>query len=495
MSKSKQPTPAAEPSQAPSNHSSVLPSVSNSSAQTGSPDEQIERLINRLDLDEKNREETITEILRNGTKNEEWANALLRALRPGRRTRVRRGAAEVLGRLDVKTDEVITGLLHTLQTDDDDWVRKYAAEALGELRVPTEEVLDALTRHLLTGRKVVVRCGAAVALGRLGVSTDEVIAALLHAMLPGQSEALRQEAVLALGKLRVATEEVLAAIVRVLQNDEDHALQLRAAEALGHIGSAAVATAQSLTQLLEQANFGIYCQAAAALLTILPVADAMVRILPVGHKHLGNKQFLSQLSESLEENSDHPLEAKVLANWNEPIQDQEIAQRFVLVQLDKLLKVTEESPPPTSSQRPTPRQHESQLIQTEEITRGRAAVEKRQKAVEQEFQDWLDSLAGRRGKTTEENRQIADEIYDAARCAGIQLICKDQPGYLRFAKGVFEMLATDSSRKWLDSSATFPQLTARAKQSREAKVGTPETVGKWSQDVQASRANKKPRRK
>jgi hypothetical protein len=156
--------------------------------------------------------------------------------------------------------------------------------------------------------------------------------------------------------------------------------------------------------------------------------------------------------------------------------------------------VTKPPPVPPEEQKPTS-PPEPPAIQLEEIDRVRAAVEQLQVTVVQGFQDWLDSLVGRWGQTPQENKRIASEVYDAARCAGIQLICKGQPAYFYWANGVFQAVTTDSSRKALDSGKRFPQMIAQARHSKRGSgIGTPEAPDRWVEAVQDTRKGKMKKR-
>ena len=109
---------------------------------------------------------------------------------------------------------------------------------------------------------------------------------------------------------------------------------------------------------------------------------------------------------------------------------------------------------------------ENSVIHLIEVTEARAEVDKRHAAVVAQVQALLDSLAGRRGSSPEENKRIAEEVYDTARCSGIQLLYNDQPAYFYWASGVFQMRSTDSSRTPLGpASAAFPELRADVRQA------------------------------
>jgi hypothetical protein len=108
----------------------------------------------------------------------------------------------------------------------------------------------------------------------------------------------------------------------------------------------------------------------------------------------------------------------------------------------------------------------SQVIHVGEVASAREELNELQAQVVGRFQELLDSLAGRRGASAEDNKRIAEEVYDAARRSGIQLLYNDQSAYFYWASGVFQMRSTDSSRTPLGpTSAEFPELTAHGKQS------------------------------
>jgi hypothetical protein len=112
---------------------------------------------------------------------------------------------------------------------------------------------------------------------------------------------------------------------------------------------------------------------------------------------------------------------------------------------------------------PKPVPEEVTVIHLNEVAKARAEVDKLQAAVVTRVQELLDRLAGRRGAGPAENKEIADEVYDAARSSGVQLLCKGQPANIRWDRGVFEARTTDATRKTLVQSAEFPHLIARAK--------------------------------
>lgn len=132
-----------------------------------------------------------------------------------------------------------------------------------------------------------------------------------------------------------------------------------------------------------------------------------------------------------------------------------------------------------------------QAIQLEEINQTLSEVQELQEAVVKRVQQLLNGLVGRRGEDADANKQIASAVYDLARTNGVNLISKERPAYLRWSKGVFLAVTTDSSRELLDSSAGFPSLLARGKGTEKEAALIPDAAAVQAKEVQPAKAEEK----
>jgi hypothetical protein len=103
--------------------------------------------------------------------------------------RVRRAAAEILGRIGQKDERVVTALLQ-MRLDTNDGVRAAAARALAEIGQKDERVVPALL-EMRRDTADEVRRAAARALGRIGQGDERVVPALLEMRLDTNDEVRR----------------------------------------------------------------------------------------------------------------------------------------------------------------------------------------------------------------------------------------------------------------------------------------------------------------
>jgi hypothetical protein len=144
--------------------------------------------------------------------------------------------------------------------------------------------------------------------------------------------------------------------------------------------------------------------------------------------------------------------------------------------------------PPKPQDQPQPA-----FIRLEEVDQAGRELKELQATVVNRFQDLLQNLAGRRGSSDDQNKRIANAVYDAARRVAIQLLYKDQSIYLSWANGVFTLTTTDKSRKYIDSSAIFPHLTAQAKGAVIQKQPYMSSIEEnWTASIQRGRKGRIP---
>jgi hypothetical protein len=110
-----------------------------------------------------------------------------------------------------------------------------------------------------------------------------------------------------------------------------------------------------------------------------------------------------------------------------------------------------------------PKGQQESSISLREIHAAGLEVKQLQAMVVARVQQLLNSLAGRRGDSEDQNKQIARLVYEVARDSGTDLLCGNQAGDLRWHAAIFEVRTTDSRKLTLKRSADFPQLLAQAK--------------------------------
>jgi hypothetical protein len=76
------------------------------------------------------------------------------------------------------------------------------------------------------------------------------------------------------------------------------------------------------------------------------------------------------------------------------------------------------------------------------------------------FKDLADFQKSR-AKSPSINKEIARRAYKLATNAGCQIFSNGKPAYLRWHKGVYEVLTTSSARKRIISGVRFPRLEIR----------------------------------
>ncbi|MEO0255984.1 MAG: HEAT repeat domain-containing protein, partial [candidate division WOR-3 bacterium] len=157
--------------------------------QDSRPEPLVDRLLRALnDTDPILRREAAWDIgsVDWGEKIEEVANALIKALKEDKDSRVRFRAAMSLGDVGASPDcpadkrnEIIDALIEALEKEEYRWVREDVAEALGKIGVSPDcpadkrnEIIDALIEALEKEEYSWVREYVAEALGKIGVSPD-----------------------------------------------------------------------------------------------------------------------------------------------------------------------------------------------------------------------------------------------------------------------------------------------------------------------------------
>ena len=334
----------------------------------------------------------------------------------------------------------------------------------------------------------------------IGPAAGAVVGQIIQALEVNPTGDNARRYVYSLEKLGPAAAPAVPILVKILQNcarspslfrkrkrtGEDFLLLMAVSHTLCCIGPSAASAVPDLIQLLtKNKDISLRRDVIRILGHIGPAAYPAVCLLQTIRDTPNNTLESYPANQALAKILE-PVPAFYLSLAEKDENGQNETSAVDKLQIDESLLQEREQLPDQPKEAPT-------TIEMAEIATGRKVVEQQQEEVVRKFQDWLDSLVGRRAETQDDNKRIADEVYDTARCAGIRLICKNQAAYLRFAKGVFELLTMDSSRTWLDSSATFPQLTARSKQFKDSNVSKQAAAGKWSQDVQKSQKGGKSR--
>ena len=109
------------------------------------------------------------------------------------------------------------------------------------------------------------------------------------------------------------------------------------------------------------------------------------------------------------------------------------------------------------------------LIRLEEIDQAERDVHALQTAVAARVQKLLDLLAGRKGISEEDNKDIAKRVRNLAHSTGIQLMSNGEPATIGWSSRVF-LTRTPDGAKSLDSGVRFPRLNARPKEGRAAQT-------------------------
>ncbi|MBP5975955.1 HEAT repeat domain-containing protein [Brasilonema sp. CT11] len=183
--------------------------------------------------------------------------------------------AEALSNLGNSSDFVVQGLLALLK-DKDSTVRSLAAEALGKLGNSSDFVVQGLLA-LLNDQDSIVRLMPAEALGNLGNSSDFVVHGLL-ALLNDQVSTVRFIATLALGKLGNSSDFVVQTLLALLK-DKSSIVRYSAADALGKLGNSSDFVVQTLLALLKDEDSTVRYSAADALGKLGNSSDFVVQTL------------------------------------------------------------------------------------------------------------------------------------------------------------------------------------------------------------------------
>lgn len=189
------------------------------------------------------------------------ADALAGALGDGD-ARVRRSAAEALGRIGAEADGAVSALEKALDDSDPD-VQLAAVEALGKVGREAGPTALALSALAASG-SYNLRLAAAEALGRIGPAAATAVPVLRKAVREDSGE-LRIAAAVALCRIGLEGGEVLAPLVQALAST-DWQTRLEAAETLGKLGPLARPAAPNLERAAVNDNISDVRAAAATAL-------------------------------------------------------------------------------------------------------------------------------------------------------------------------------------------------------------------------------------